>query len=42
MLANISTENPTLYGGIVVLIILVEGILLAMLMELVFKILGIL
>ncbi|NOZ59914.1 MAG: hypothetical protein GXO66_10135 [Euryarchaeota archaeon] len=41
VLAEISRENPTLYGAIVVAVIVVEGMLLALLMELVFKILGI-
>jgi ABC-type microcin C transport system permease subunit YejE len=40
-LAEISSENPTLYGLIVVAIILVEGLLLALFLELVFRILGI-
>ena len=41
MLTQIYSENPTLYAVAVVLIILVEGTLFALLMELVFKILGI-
>ncbi len=41
MLAEISGENPTLYGIIVVATILVEGLLLALFMELVFRVLGI-
>jgi len=41
ILAEISRENPVLYGAIVVGVILVEGIVLALLMELVFKVLGI-
>jgi hypothetical protein len=41
VLAEISRENPALYGAIVVAVIVVEGLLLALLMELVFRVLGI-
>ncbi|WP_456473776.1 hypothetical protein [Candidatus Pyrohabitans sp.] len=41
ILRQIYSENPTLYAVAVVLIILVEGTFFALLMELVFKILGV-